>query len=450
MNQQAICLVPRTDRRHGDLRAVAHRLPRRFAGQVHLPGDPGYDVARRSLSAQIDPRPGAVVEAGGPADVRAAVAAAQEFDVPFAVQATGHGTHVPADGGILVKTGGLAAVLVDPDRRIAKVGPGARWGSVLAAAAPFGLAPLSGSSPAVGVTGYTLGGGLGWLARRYGFAADSVVRVEVITADGRTVVASADRNPDLFWALRGGGANFGVVTSLEFRLYPVDRVYAGMAYFAAERAGEALALYRDWAATVPDEMSTAALLRRMPDTVDAPEPVRGKRVLVIKAMYAGDATEARALLHPLWTALGRPLLDEMRTLPYAEAAMGGTPARYLDLFPTLPDAAIEALVAEHERPGSASTVEIRHWGGAMARPARDAGPVGHRTAQFSVIVDAAVPSLTATLRRFGIGGSFLNFLADRTATPTAYTEANYRRLRQVKAAYDPDNFFQVNHNIPPA
>lgn len=451
MSHQALSLVPPTGRVHGDLRAVAHRLPRRFAGPVHLPGDNGYDSGRRSLSPLIDPRPGAVVEANGPADVRAAVAAAREFDVPFAVQATGHGTHVPADGGILVKTGGLAAVLVDPDRRIAKVGPGARWGAVLAAAAPFGLAPLSGSSPTVGVTGYTLGGGLGWLARGYGFAADSVVRAEVITADGRTVVASADRNPDLFWALRGGGANFGVVTSLEFRLYPVDRVYAGMAYFDAERAGETLARYRDWAATAPDELSTAALLRRMPDTPDVPEPVRGRRVLVIKAMYAGDATAARTLLRPLWTVAGQPLVDDMRAQPYAEAAMGGTPARYLDLFPTLPDAAIEALVAAHTRPDSpVSTIEIRHWGGAMARPARNAGPVGHRTAQFSVIADAVVPGLTAALRRFGIGGSFLNFLADPTRTATAYTEANYRRLRQVKAVYDPDNFFQVNHNIPPA
>lgn len=451
MSEQAISLAPPTGRGGGDLRAVAHRLPRRFAGPVHLPGDPGYDVERRSLSPLIDPRPGAVVEANGPADVRAALAAAREFDVPFAVQATGHGTHVPADGGILLKTGGMAAVLVDPDRRIARVGPGAQWGAVLAATGPFGLAPLSGSSPTVGVTGYTLGGGVGWLARRYGFAADSVVHAEVVTADGRTVTASADRNPDLFWALRGGGANFGVVTSLEFRLHPVDRVYAGAAYFAAERAGETLARYRDWAATAPDELSTAVLLRRMPDTADVPEPVRGRRVLVVKAMYAGDAATAQKLLRPLWTVAGQPLADDLRVQPYARAAMGGTPVRYLDLFPALPDQVIQALVAEHERPDSAvSAVEIRHWGGAMARPGPNAGPVGHRTAPFSVIVDAAVPGLAETLRPYGIGGSFLNFLADPTRTATAYTAANYRRLRQVKAVYDPDNFFQVNHNIPPA
>ncbi|MEJ3742857.1 FAD-binding oxidoreductase [Actinomycetes bacterium KLBMP 9797] len=426
-------------------------LRRRFTGPVHLPGDPGYDTHRQPLHPAIDPRPAVVVEASGPADVRAAVVAARRRGLPFAVQATGHGTYVPADGGLLVKTSGLASVLVDPDRRIARVGPGARWGAVLAAAAPFGLAPLSGSSPSVGVVGYTLGGGLGWLARRYGFAADSVVRADVVTADGRQVTASADRDPDLFWALRGGGGNFGVVTGMEFRLHPVSTVYAGAAYFPAERAGEALAAYRDWAATVPDELSTAILLRRMPDTDSTPAAVRGRRVLVVKAMYAGAADRARRLLAPLWSTLGTPLLDEMRPTPYAEAAMGGTPARYLDLFRTLPDAALEALDAAHAAPESPiSTVEIRHWGGAMARPGADAGPVGHRDAPFSVIVDAAVPALTRQLSPHGIGGSFLNFLADPARVATAYTAANYQRLREVKAAYDPDNVFRVNHNVRPA
>jgi hypothetical protein len=448
---EGIEMARHTITRQPDRRGPAYPLRGRLTGSVHLPGDPGYDALRRPLVPTLDPRPAAVVEAGGAADVRAAVLAARRHDLPFAVQATGHGTRVPADGGILVNTSGMAAVLVDPDRRTARVGPGARWEAVLAAAAPFGLAPLSGSSRTVGVTGYTLGGGVGWLSRRYGFAADSVLRAEVVLADGRLVTASGTTNPDLFWALRGGGGNFGVVTSLEFRLHPVAQVYAGAAYFPVQRAAQTLARYRDWVATIPDELSTAVLLRRMPDGPEVPAAVRGRPVLVVKAMYGGEPAAAHRLLRPLWTAAGPALLDEMRPVPFAEAAMGGTPARYLDLFPGLPDAAIAELVAVFQGPEpSVSTVEIRHWGGAMAAAGPDAGPVGHRGVPFSVIVDGIDPGLGRTLRPYGTGGSFLNFLADPGRTATAYRAGDYRRLRQVKAAYDPDNVFRVNHNIPPA
>ncbi|MFC0532789.1 FAD-binding oxidoreductase [Phytohabitans kaempferiae] len=424
-------------------------LRQRFAGQVYLPGEPGYDENRRSLNPTVDARPALIVEAASAADVRTAVGVARRHDLPFSVQATGHGTHTANDGGILVRTSRMTAALVDPDRRIARVGAGTKWGAVLAAAEPFGLAPLSGSSPDVGVTGYTLGGGVGWLGRRYGFAADSIVRAEVVTADGRTVTASADRNADLFWALRGGGGNFGVVTSLEFRLYPVAEVLAGAAYFAADRAAETLAWYRDWVATAPDALSTAVVLRHMPDSAEVPAAVRGRRVLLVKAMYAGDPDHARCLLRPLWNAAGPVLHDDLRPVPYAAAAMGGTPARYLDLFPTLPDPVIRALAGAHED-GLASTVEFRHWGGAMAAPGPDAGPVGHRDLPFSVIVDASVPALNAALSPYGTGGSFLNFLADPARTDSAYTPENLRRLRSVKAAYDPDNVFRAGHNIAPA
>src|SRR4051794_1667166 len=226
--------------------AAVRRLRRSFAGSVLVPGDDRYDAARRPWRPGLDPRPVMVAEAQDAADVRAAIVTAREHDLPVAVQATGHGTIVPSDGGVLIKTSRMAGVLVDPGRRIARAGPGARWRDVIAAAAPFGLAPLSGTAPSVGVAGYTLGGGVGWLSRRYGFAADSLVRAEVVTADGRVRTASADRHPDLFWALRGGSGNFGVVTSLEFRLYPVAQVYAGTAYFPIGRAGETLARFRDW------------------------------------------------------------------------------------------------------------------------------------------------------------------------------------------------------------
>ena len=417
---------------------AARRLRRVLAGELHVPGEPGYDAARRPLHDTIDPRPAMVVEACGAADVRAAVVAAREHDLPLAVQATGHGTHVAADGAILLRTSDMATVLVDPDRRVARVGPGAVWGGVLAAAAPFGLAPLSGSSPTVGVTGYTLGGGVGWLARKHGFAADSLVRAEVVTADGSIVTASADEHADLFWALRGGGGNFGVVTALEFRLHPVARVYAGTSYFAIERAAETLACYREWIADAPDALSTAVLLTRLPE---------GGRVLAIRALHVGEADEARRLLAPLFAAAGTPVVDGMRSTRFADAAMGGTAPRHVELLDELPDAAIDTLVTA----GSpVETVEVRHWGGAMARPGADAGPVGHRGVPLSVILDARVPAVAAALAPHATGGSFLNFLADPSRTETAYTAADYAALREVKATYDPDNLLRIGHTIPPA
>ncbi|TMR21266.1 FAD-binding oxidoreductase [Nonomuraea turkmeniaca] len=411
-----------------------------FTGPVHLPGQDEYDELRRSLNPTVDARPALVAEAYGVADVRAALLAARARRLPFAVQATGHGTHAACDGGVLVRTSPMASVLVDPVRRTARVGPGARWSAVLAAAAPFGLAPLSGSAPSVGVTGYTLGGGLGWLGRKHGFAADSVVRAEVLLADGRHVTASATSHPELFWALRGGGGGFGVVTSLEFRLYPVSQVYAGFAYFPIEAAAGLLHAYRSWIDDAPDEISTAVVLRRMP----ADGPLPGRHVAMLKVMHAGEAAEARRLLAPLWQAAGPALLDETRTISYADAAMGGTPNRHMDMFDTVPGEVADILVRAAEQ---AQTVEIRHWGGAMGRPGPDAGPVSHRGTKLSVIVDTRVPGLAEELRPYANGGTFLNFLSDPGRTAAAYSAADYRRLRDVKRAYDPDGFFRIGHVV---
>jgi FAD/FMN-containing dehydrogenase len=380
------------------------------------------------------------------------VRVARSYELPFAVQATGHGTRVPADGGLLLKTTAMESVLVDPGRRIARVGPGVRWAQVLAAAAPFGLAPLSGSSPSVGVTGYTLGGGIGWLGRKYGLAADSVVRADVVDANGRLVTATAESHPDLFWAIRGGGASFGVVTSLEFRLHPVNQVYGGISYFPIEGAAETLRRYRQWAATAPDELSTAVLLTRVPDAPQIPETMRGRRAIAIKAMHSsGDASAAERLLKPVRDAAGPALLDGYRTMGYADAAMGGTPARYLGFFDTLTDTAIDAMVAAAgSGDAPVTTIEIRHWAGAIARPGPDAGPAGHRGSPFSVIVDTPTQELTASLSEAGTGGTFLNFLGDVTRTASAFTPENFRRLREIKTSNDPDNFFRIGHNIPPS
>ena len=409
---------------------VAGLLGNGFGGEVFLPGEAEYDVRRRGLVPGFESRPVVVAEAAGREDVRAAVWTAREYGVPLAVQATGHGTRVPADGGILVKTSSMASLLIDPERRIAKVGPGVRWGAVIDAAARFGLAPLAGSSRDVGVTGYILGGGLGWLARKYGFAADSVIRAEIVTADGRVLTVSADQHPDLFWAIRGGSGNFGIVTSLEFRLYPVRHVHAGILYFDAGTAADTLKFYREWTTTIPNELSTAIVLTNLPD---------GTRALGLKVMYCGPADLAEHLLKPLLNVAGHPISGELRTTEFGAAAMGGTPARYLDLIDTLPDELIDTLVQLTD-----PTIEIRHWGGAMANPGPNAGPVGHREAPYSLIIDQ---DLTPVLRTSG--RTFVNFLADPTRAATAYAPNDLHRLREVKRTYDPDNLFHLNHNIHP-
>jgi FAD/FMN-containing dehydrogenase len=417
-----------------DTDVAARRLSRGFRGRIHLPGDDEYDAQRATWSGALDQRPAIVAEAETPADIRAAVVAAQEHDLALAVQATGHGTHVAADGALLLKTSQMAEVLVDPDRRIARVGPGARWGDVIAASAPFGLAPLSGTSTTVGVAGYTLGGGLSWLSRKHGFAADSLLRADVVTADGAIVTASADRNADLLWALRGGGGNFGVVTSLELALHPVANVYAGTALFASDRAAEVLARYREWTASQPDELTVTVVLSR--------------ESVAIRGLYAGDARDAERALGALWEAAGAPLASTWSTMGYAETdTIGGTAPRHFELYEELSDAVIAdavGAVMSHD----ADAVDVRHWGGAMARPGANAGPVGHRDVPFSITVDGPAEA-AAPLARHATGGSFLNFLKDPARTRAAYTTADYAALHELKRAYDPDNVFCAGHNIDP-
>jgi FAD/FMN-containing dehydrogenase len=433
-------------------------------GRVLAPGDDGYDAARVSWQRKFDPRPAVIVNAAGVADVAAAIRFAREHDLPLTVQATGHGTVRPADDGLLLKTGEMASVEVDSGRRVARVGAGALWSDVIAAAAPHGLAPLTGSSPTVGVVGYTLGGGAGWLSREYGYAADSVIGADLVSADGSIV--KAEEHPDLFWALRGGGGSFGVVTALEFRLYPVGDVYAGMAMFDAERAADAMSVYREWALDEPDASNTALIVAQLPPVPEMPEPVRGKRVLILRAFHLGPADEAERLLAPLRDAAGPPLLDAMRatTFPDAAAMMPPPPPSAgvmdLNLFRTVPDEAIAAVV---EAKGPIAGIELRHWGGAMSRPPENAGPAGHRDVPFSIVVGAqspdpsvigeltsAVEAVVDRLRPHATGGSFLNFLGDPDRIANAYTPEDYRRLTEVKAAWDPDNVFRGNHNIQPA
>ncbi|MFG1991632.1 FAD-binding oxidoreductase [Actinoplanes sp. NPDC048988] len=424
------------------------------SGPVFRPGDAGYDGHRAGWQWAFASRPAVIVAAAGPDDVRQAVLTAREHALPFAVQATGHGILAPADGGLLLKTTALDRVEIDPRRRIARVGPGAVWADVNRAAARYGLAGLAGRCSTVGVTGYTLGGGQSWLSRTFGFAADSVVRADVVTAGGTTLTVSADQHPDLFWALRGGGGNFGVVTSLEFRLYPVRRVFSGMSLYPLERAPATLAAYRDWAPGEPEAMNTAVLLVR--------EPSSGRRLLAIRAFHHGD--DGHRVLAPLLAAAGPPLVDAyaMRSFPDASDATNGPDAppmavrQEIELFRTLPDDLLDTVVTAGAPDSPLGFVEVRHWGGAMARPGPGAGPAGHRDVPFSVMAvgpspagDEALDRLSARLRPYATGGSFLTLLTDPSRTRDAFTTANYTRLAAIKRVWDPGNFFHQGHNIPP-
>jgi FAD/FMN-containing dehydrogenase len=336
-----------------------------------------------------------------------------------AVRATGHGTFAePAAGTLLIDTSAMRSVLVDPERRSARVGPGATWGDVIEAAAPFGLAPVSGTHASVGVTGFTFGGGHGFLSRKYGLAAVNLIRADVVTADGETLTAREDRRRELFWALRGAGGNFGVATSLEFTLHPVREVFGGVARFDRGLAPHLLARFREYA--MPEALNVSVVIT--PDAV------------ALRGVYAGGADDAWRALAPLFVA--EPFSDTFRPMPYAgTGAIGGTAPRRFELLRDVP---VDAILRVAER---ADAVEVKRWGGAIARGTT---PAGHRQVPFSVTVDGQD---IAPLAPHVTGGSFLNFLKDTSRTHDAYTAADLARLLELKRAYDPGNVFGAGHAL---
>ena len=446
--------------------ATARALDTGFSGRVLRPGDDGYDESRIPWQRRFDPRPGLIAEATSAEDVAAAVRAARENDLPLAIQATGHGMVVPSDGALLLKTAALNGLTVDPVAKTARAGAATQWGDVIAAAAPHGLAPLSGTSTTVAVAGYTLGGGMGWLSRKFGLQADSLISAQVVTAAGDIVTASAGENADLFWALRGGGGNFGVVTELEFRLHEVPVVYAGMLLFDADRARPVLEAYRDWVASEPDESTTLVSVMRLPPLPSLPEPLRGRRVLMFRGLYVGGEAEARAAWAPLLEAAGEPLMGALGEMGFADtvAAFGPPPApaigdMRLELLHELSDEVLD-IVLDADSP--VSVMEVRQWGGAIARPGADAGPCGHRDVPFGIVAGAmvmdpaqypaavaALDAVVAKLRPHSTGKTFVNFLGEAGRTSDAYTAEDYARLVEVKRAYDPGNLLRVNANIAP-
>ncbi|MER5349565.1 FAD-binding oxidoreductase [Kitasatospora sp. NPDC002551] len=442
-------------------------------GPVHRPGDADYDARRTGYNLALDHHPALVVSAADPGDVSAAVRYAAAQGLAVAVRATGHGISVPTDGQLVVDTSGLDGVTVDPAARTATVRAGVRWREVIAAAAAHGLAPLSGSNPDVGAVGYTLGGGIGLLGRRHGFAADHVRRLEVVTADGRHRTATPDTEPELFWALRGGKDNFGIVTEMEIDLVPCTGLYGGGLYFPAGSAAAALHGWAAWSRTVPEALATSAQLIRYPDLDAVPEPIRGRYAAVLRVAWSGAAGEGEEWVRPL-RALGTPLLDTVRELPFTEA---GTihheppfahPAydrnsALREFTPATADAVLELAGPDA---GSPLIVEFRLQGGAYSREPAVPNAVGGRDAEYLAFstamigpvgleeLRAAHAALHERLRPWSTGGALANFFGLDDAGPatvrTAYPEPVHRRLAELKAVYDPGNLFRLNFNIPPA
>ncbi|KAB2342173.1 FAD-binding oxidoreductase [Actinomadura rudentiformis] len=449
-------------------------LAERVDGAVIRPGDGAYDSERVGYQLAGPHRPDLIVAAVSAADVQAAVEFAAANALPVAVQATGHGVPADANEGVLISTRRMNGLSIDAESRTAWVEAGVRWREVVQEAASHGLAPLNGSYPGVGAVSYTLGGGIGLLARRYGNAVDRVRRIEVVTADATLRTVSPEADPDLFWALRGGRGNFGVVTGMEIELVPVSTIYGGGLYFDTGLAAEALRTFQEWSADVPDEMTSSIALMPFPDIPQIPEVFRGRHIAHIRIAYAGDPADGERLVAPL-RALGPRLIDTVETMPYAKSATihdePDQPMAYRSTHVLLDELSADAVQAVLDLAGPGASeraiVEVRHLGGALSVPPAIPSAVGNRGAQYLVGVlskleptetpDASEPVHSAFLgvmKPWATGGRHLNFLFGDNATEdevrAAYEPEDFQRLAELKALHDPADMFRLTHHIRPA
>ena len=442
-----------------------------ISGTVIRPDDEAYESAREVHNATVDRRPLAIVQAVSAADVARTVVFARETGLELAVRGGAHslagfGT---SEGGIVLDLGLMKGLHIDPIRRLAWAQAGLRAGEYTAAAAEHGLATPFGDTGSVGIAGLTLGGGIGWLVRKYGLAIDALVSVEVVTADGRIIIASATENADLFWAVRGGGGNFGVVTRFQFRLYPVSTVLGGALFLSPTR--EALQGLEAAAAGAPEELTTIASVMAAPPAPFIPEAVHGQQTLVVMFVYDGDPEAGQRALEP-FRALSTSMAELVMPMPYVgmyemlKAAEQRAPASHRSLFlDTLDDDTVDTILDRMSEPSSpAAMTQLRILGGAMARVPADATAFAHRDAKVMVTlltpfedIDEAPVHAAWTQDYFEAlrpraTGVYSNFLeaegADRIRE--AYPDATYRRLAEVKRRYDPTNLFRLNQNIAPA
>jgi hypothetical protein len=456
--------------------AVANRgvrLNPALAGKLVRPGDEHFDQARSAWNLAVDQQPAAVILAETAEDVRAAVGLAAECRLQIAAQGTGHNAAPlgPLGDTVLLKTERMRGIRIDPAARIARVEAGVVWLEVVEAAARYGLAGLVGSSPDVGVVGYTLGGGLSFLGRKYGLAASNVRAVELVTADGRLVRADREHEADLFWALRGGGGSFGVVTAIEFGLFPVRHVYAGLLWYPIERGSEVVHAWRELTqAEPPDELTTIGRFLQFPPIPEIPAEVRGRSFAVVEVIHLGDPGQADKLLCPL-RAL-RPVNDTIQAIPMpALSHLHMDPEQPVPgvadglLAGHLPSEAVDALV---DVAGAGArfpllSVELRHLGGEFGRPRPDNGALASIEAQYAMFavgmtpvpeleapVRAQVDAVKDALAPWAARQMYLNFAETQQPAAPLWTEQAYQRLRRIKAAVDPANLIRANHPVPPA
>ncbi|MCP2264403.1 FAD/FMN-containing dehydrogenase [Promicromonospora thailandica] len=446
-------------------------LRARLTGALVLPGDADWDGARQAWQLTVDQRPEAVVLAENADDVVAAVDAARAAGLRVAAQATGHNANPlgSLSGTVLVKTSRMRGVAVDPEKRTVRVEAGALWGDVTAAAAPYGLMGLAGSAADVGVVGYTLGGGLSWLARKHGLAANGVVAAEAVTADGVLRRIDASTEPDLFWAVRGGGGSFAVVTALELDLVPVGDLHGGTLFWPVERAAEVLHAWREWTATLPDEVTSIGRLLRFPPLEEIPEPVRGQSFVAVELVSLLDQDRTDAVLAPLRELA--PVMDTVHPCtPHDLAQIHMDPPQPVPaagdgvLLGALPAEALDAYLAltGPDTDFSLLSTEIRHLGGALAPQPGTGGAVSGLDAAYAVFTVTITPDEAAVkathqvldavaqaLRPWSTGTSYLNF-AERSGGAPFAEPAVLARLGRVKAQYDPADVVRGNHPVAPA
>jgi FAD/FMN-containing dehydrogenase len=445
------------------------RLRAELPGRVIEPGDADYEEARRVFYATFDRHPIAVVRPLDPAEVGRVVSFARETGLELAVRSGGHSPagHGVSEGGLVLDLSQLKPLEIDPDRRVARAGAGLTAGAVTSAAGAHDLAVGFGDTGSVGIGGLTLGGGVGYLVRKHGLTIDSLLAAEIATADGNLVRADAEQHPDLYWAIRGGGGNFGVATRFEYRLHPVDSATGGMLILPA--TDETISSFIDVAEDAPDELSAIANVLPAPPLPFVPNAYHGQLILMATLLHAGPHDAGQKALAP-FRELAEPIVDLLRPLAYPEIFPPGNgdsgPRVFMRTgFLDSIDRGVAAQILDRLRASSAvvSSIQLRVLGGAMARVSADATAFPHRQRRIMVNVaavygapdDAPVHSAwaseTADALRLG-DGAYVGFLGDEEAARVraAYPGTTWDRLREVKRRYDPDNLFRLNQNIPPA
>jgi FAD/FMN-containing dehydrogenase len=444
-------------------------------GELCLPGESGYEQARSIWNGMIERHPGWVVRCTEVSDVIAAVNFARDNGLLLSVRGGGHNVAGSAvgEGGLMIDLSLMRAIRVDPDRRIAHAQPGANWGDLDRETQPFGLAVPGGIVSATGVAGLTLGGGFGWLSRKYGLTSDSLLAVDVVLANGRFLKASHTENPDLFWAIRGGGGNFGVVTSFEFQLQPVGpKVVAGLILYPFADAREVLEFYRDFTAQAPAELGTLAVLRIAPSAPFLPKEVHGQPVVGIGVCYAGSVEDGERAVRPL-KEFGSPLADLIDRKPYTTHqtmldAASPSGRRYYwksEYLSELTDNACQTVIKHAANLSSPMTaVLIFQLGGAISRVGESETAAANREAAYVLNIQTAWEDAGQTdrhvqwtrtfwqeMRTFASGGVYVNFLSDdeEDGRVRAAYGGNYGRLVELKNKYDPANLFRLNQNIKP-